>query len=119
MRLRLLLLSFGLLTLAQAGPPSRGLTFAKVGDTELKLDLYLPDHQDKPLGLIVWVHGGAWRGGSRENVDLKGLTAYGWAVASIDYRLSCAPMRPNMICLPTVLRSLALQPVDISPPSSE
>lgn len=62
------------------------IPFARVGDTELKLDLYLPD--GPPPGLIVWVHGGAWRAGSRKGCDLKGMTALGWAVASVDYRLS-------------------------------
>jgi acetyl esterase/lipase len=64
----------------------RDVTFATIGDKTLKLDLYLPD--ESPAGLIVWVHGGAWRGGSRSGVDLKGLTAHGWALASVDYRLS-------------------------------
>ncbi len=71
---------------ALAAPVIRDVTFATVGDTTLKLDLYLPD--GPPAGLIVWVHGGAWRAGSRAGVDLKGLTARGWAIASVDYRLS-------------------------------
>jgi acetyl esterase/lipase len=69
-----------------AGEVHRGLTFARVDDLALKLDLYQPD--GPPAGTIVWVHGGAWRSGSRESVDLKGLVALGWAVASVDYRLS-------------------------------
>lgn len=73
----------------------RDITFARVNDTELKLDLYRPD--GPPTGLIVWVHGGAWRGGSRAGVDLQGLTALGWAVASVDYRLSTAARFPAQI----------------------
>lgn len=73
----------------------RGIPFARVGDTELKLDLYRPE--GPPAGVIVWVHGGAWRGGSREGVDLKGLTAHGWAVASVDYRLSTQARFPAQI----------------------
>ena len=68
------------------------VTFATDGDTELKLDLYLPD--GAPAGLIIWVHGGAWRGGSRANVDLRGMTARGWAIASVDYRLSTVARFP-------------------------
>lgn len=75
---------------------TRDIPFARVDDdTELKLDLYRPEGQ--PAGVIVWVHGGAWRGGSREGVDLKGLTAYGWAVASVDYRLSTQARFPAQI----------------------
>lgn len=78
-----------------AASVERGLTFARAGDMELKLDLYRPD--GPPAGVIVWVHGGAWRGGSREGVDLKGLTAHGWAVASVDYRLSTQARFPAQI----------------------
>lgn len=80
---------------AHAERAVRGVTFATVGDTTLKLDLHLPD--DPPAGLIVWVHGGAWRGGSRENVDLIGLVARGWAVASVDYRLSTVARFPAQV----------------------
>ena len=61
-------------------------TFAQVDGHKLKLDLYQPSGDAK--GVIVWVHGGAWRAGSRKSVALKGMTAHGWAVASVDYRLS-------------------------------
>jgi acetyl esterase/lipase len=60
--------------------------FAQVGEHELKLDLYRPSGDAK--GVIVWVHGGAWRAGSRANCTLKKMTTHGWAVASVDYRLS-------------------------------
>ncbi len=70
----------------QAGKIVRDVSFATIDDTVLKLDLYLPDAA--PAGLIVWVHGGAWRSGSRADVDLKGLVDLGWAIASVDYRLS-------------------------------
>ena len=71
---------------ARAGNIARDVTFATVDNIALKLDLYLPD--GVPAGLVVWVHGGAWRSGSRADVDLKGLVGLGWAVASVDYRLS-------------------------------
>ncbi len=61
-------------------------TFAQVGEQELKLDLYRPSGDTK--GVIVWVHGGAWRAGSRAKPTLKGMTNHGWAIASVDYRLS-------------------------------
>ncbi len=75
----------------------RDLVFAKAGGQELKLDLYLPDNGAKPAGLIVWVHGGAWRAGSRESVDVKGLTKFGWAIASVDYRLSTVARFPAQV----------------------
>lgn len=48
---------------------TRGIEFAKVGDLALKLDLHLPDKQTAPL--IVYVHGGAWRGGVRGQRTLR------------------------------------------------
>ncbi len=62
----------------------------------LQLDLYRPDART-PTGLIVWVHGGAWRAGSRRDVDLAGMTQRGWAVASVDYRLSTVARFPAQI----------------------
>ncbi|GAB5559416.1 MAG: alpha/beta hydrolase [Synoicihabitans sp.] len=61
-------------------------TFAEISERKLQLDLYRPSGDIK--GVIVWVHGGAWRRGSRANPTLLGMTARGWALASVDYRLS-------------------------------
>lgn len=74
----------------------RAIAFATVAGHELRLDLYRPDGA-APVGLIVWVHGGAWRAGSRASVDLKGMTKRGWAVASVDYRLSTEARFPAQI----------------------
>lgn len=71
------------------------VSFASVGGKELRLDLYLPD--GKPAGLVVWVHGGAWRAGSRKSVDLHGLVTRGWAIASVDYRLSTEARFPAQV----------------------
>jgi acetyl esterase/lipase len=75
----------------------RDVKFASAGDTPLLLDLYLPDGGTKPVGLIVWVHGGAWRAGSRDSVDLQKLTERQWAVASVDYRLSPVAKFPAQV----------------------
>ena len=64
----------------------KDVSYATVDGHELALDLYRP--AGDVTGVIVWVHGGAWRAGSRTSVDLKDMTAHGWAVASVDYRLS-------------------------------
>lgn len=75
----------------------RDVKFARAGDSDLLLDLYLPAGDEHPLGVIVWVHGGAWRAGSRASVDLLGLTERGWAVASVDYRLSTQARFPAQV----------------------
>ena len=81
-----------------ADPTQKDIEFATVGEHSLKLDLYLPEA--KPLRkpkLIVWVHGGAWRKGSKENMPLTGLTKEGFAVASISYRLSPVAKFPAQV----------------------
>jgi len=60
-------------------------------DHPLLLDLYLPNNTQNPP-LIVWVHGGAWRAGSKNKCPLTPLLDQGFAIASIDYRLS--PVAP-------------------------
>jgi acetyl esterase/lipase len=82
-----------LVTIAAAAEPRamRDLEYAKVGETSLKLDLYVPPDA-KAAPLVVWVHGGAWRSGSKKETPLLPLTQRGFAVASVDYRLS--PVAP-------------------------
>jgi acetyl esterase/lipase len=74
--------------------------YAWVGDQRLMLDLYLPPRRaqnaDRPP-LVVWVHGGAWRAGSRKDMPLGPLVERGYAVASVDYRLSTAARFPAQV----------------------
>ena len=90
----LLLLGVHLLQAAHAAevePARKDIVYAVVDWNELKLDLYLPKNAAKPK-LLVWVHGGAWRGGSKSDMPLDGLVEAGYAIASVDYRLS--PVAP-------------------------
>lgn len=63
-----------------------GIEFAAVEGHSLKLDLHRPAAENPPL--LVYVHGGAWRAGSRTDVPVLGLLEHGFAIASVDYRLS-------------------------------
>lgn len=74
----------------------RGIEFARVGEHSLKLDLYRPEKIKNPP-LLVWVHGGAWRAGSRDAMPLGKLVEQGWAIASVDYRLSPVAQFPAQI----------------------
>lgn len=76
---------------SMAAEPTRvDIEYAKLGDRSLKLDLYLPkrDTTSSRSPLVVWVHGGAWRSGSKENVPLLRWLDHGFAIASVEYRLS-------------------------------
>ncbi len=72
-----------------------GIEFARVDGLSLKFDLHRPDSEKPPL--LVYVHGGAWRAGSREDVPIIGLLDHGFAIASVDYRLSTQARFPSQI----------------------
>ena len=74
----------------------RDLTYAVQDDKPLTLDLYLPPGTG-PHPLVVWVHGGAWYEGSKEHCPAVPLTGRGYAVASINYRLSREALFPAQI----------------------
>jgi acetyl esterase/lipase len=88
---------------ADAGGDAKRISdveFARVGEHRLMLDLYLPPQSggaDRRPPLIVWVHGGAWRSGSRKDMPLGGLVRRGFAVASVDYRLSPVARFPAQV----------------------
>ncbi|MDB6119261.1 MAG: nlhH 5 [Verrucomicrobiaceae bacterium] len=71
------------------------IEYAIVDGSSLKLDLHLPGAKNTPV--IVWVHGGAWRAGDKSDMPLGRLVAQGYAVASVDYRLSVVAPFPCMI----------------------
>lgn len=73
----------------------KDLEFATVDGHSLKLDLYMPAASDPPL--VVWIHGGGWRAGRKENCEVTWLTEHGYSVASISYRLTDKAIFPAQI----------------------
>jgi len=62
------------------------------------LDIYLPEKAEKRLPLIVWVHGGAWMGGSKDGRSpALQFASEGYAVAHVGYRLSGEAKFPAQI----------------------
>jgi acetyl esterase/lipase len=70
-----------------AAPPLRDVVFAAPESHRLRLDLFLPEDTKNPP-LVVFIHGGGWRNNSYKRCLTPWLTDYGFAVASIGYRLS-------------------------------
>ncbi len=70
--------------------------YASIDDHRLLLDLYLPDRVEG-APLLVWVHGGAWRAGSKSRMPLEALAEEGWAIASVDYRLTPVARFPAQV----------------------
>ncbi len=84
-----------LLTTAALADTQADIEYAKVGEVSLKLDLHRPQAENPPL--IVYVHGGGWRGGSRTDVPIGKLLDEGYAIASVDYRLSTQAVFPAQV----------------------
>ncbi len=86
-----------------SGKPAEGVTlhrdleYARTGAKSLLLDIYLPEAASQPP-LIVWIHGGAWRKGSKGSGGrVRWMTEHGYAVADINYRLSQEAVFPAQI----------------------
>lgn len=90
-----LLWSLILLTSAALADTQTDIEYAKVGDVSLKLDLHRPQGENPPL--IVYVHGGGWRAGSKKDVPIVDLYDKGFAIASVDYRLSTQAVFPAQV----------------------
>lgn len=74
----------------------RDIVFAEVDGHRLMLDLYLPAVDSQPP-LVVWIHGGGWRGGSRKSPKIQDVTKHGYALASISYRFTDKAIFPAQI----------------------
>jgi|JI6StandDraft_1071083.scaffolds.fasta_scaffold03815_5 acetyl esterase/lipase len=80
----------------------RDIAYADTENARQKLDLYLPKVRkgDKPLPVIVFIHGGGWRGGDKSggigNVG-RFVQSGEYAGASIGYRLTDEAQWPAQI----------------------
>jgi len=76
----------------------KDIVCAKIGEREIKLDLYRPPKASGSSPLIIWVHGGGWRSGSKDlPYYVAPLLEHGYAVASVEYRLSKEAVFPAAI----------------------
>lgn len=75
----------------------RDLEYVPGGGRAQSLDLYLPEHADGPLPLVVWIHGGAWSAGSKDRNAALPLMREGFATASVEYRFSQQAVFPAQI----------------------
>lgn len=76
----------------------RDIIYATHDGVDLKLDLYLPEERgDDPLPVVLWIHGGGWLKGSKDNCRISFLARHGFAVASVGYRLTDVARWPGQI----------------------
>ena len=65
----------------------RNIAYVENGHANQVLDLFLPEQPSStPLPLMIWIHGGAWMGGSHSSPPVLFLVSKGYAVASIQHR---------------------------------
>ncbi|MFI6982911.1 alpha/beta hydrolase fold domain-containing protein [Embleya sp. NPDC050154] len=104
----------------------RAVPYGKLeGSRPLELDLWLPEtDRSEPLPLVLFVHGGAWRRGRRDDMGFRTrrwnpgpfarLAKAGFAVACADYRLSGEATFPAPLDdLGTALRWLTLRSAEL------
>lgn len=108
MKRRLAMAVIGLGILAGAGwygyqwmttvtPTMANLAYGTASDRQV-IDLYLPEGATGPVPVVVWVHGGAFRMGDKAGPQsLDALLAAGFAVASVNYRLTGTDIWPAQL----------------------
>lgn len=74
----------------------RDVVYASPNGHDLGLDIYMPDGVVFPP-LVVQVHGGAWRFGSKDGGVPMEFVENGYAVASLDFRASTDAPFPAMV----------------------
>jgi acetyl esterase/lipase len=92
------------LACCQEAPPGfkivRDLDYVGTGNKRQMLDLYLPESKtSKPRPLVVYIHGGGWENGSKNQADvlLNLIKGRDFAGASINYRLTDEAVWPAQI----------------------
>lgn len=92
------------LSSAQSCQTYTGLTYGTYVDRngatqELKLELLVPQGAAGLVPVVVWIHGGGWKSGSRLPIPARvsDLCLRGFAVASVDYRLTTTALWPAQI----------------------
>jgi len=75
------------------------LTYADISPAQ-KLDIYLPEEGDGPFPVIISIHGGAFMGGDKRDIQitpmLEGLK-HGYCVLGVNYRMSGEARFPALV----------------------
>ncbi|EDM27713.1 probable lipase/esterase [Lentisphaera araneosa HTCC2155] len=75
----------------------KDITFAITVEKKLEMDIYFPKGKQENRPMLMWIHGGGWKGGSKKDCKLQWLTEYGYVVASVSYRFSQEAKFPAQI----------------------
>jgi acetyl esterase/lipase len=74
-----------------------GLAAAAGADTTL--DVFSPSDSEGPLPTLVWIHGGAWISGDKQNVDpyVKIIAAEGYTTVALNYTVAPEAAYPTAL----------------------
>ncbi len=104
--LSLLALGAGLEKLADLEPEIpddieeiKDVEYKNVNGKSLQMDFYRPKNADGPLPLLLFIHGGGWRGGKRSDylVYLTSFPQKGYMTATVTYRLKQDSIYPAAV----------------------
>jgi acetyl esterase/lipase len=92
-------------------PDIPDIPYCTVDGVSLTLDLYLPDNDQMPAQVLVYSHGGSFTSGDKQKgsgtIDIPAMTARGYAVAAVNYRLMPAhPFPAEVIDVKCAIRFL-------------
>lgn len=73
------------------------IEYARVGTNSLLLDIYSPKQPIGKLPVVVWIHGGSWKSGSKDPCYIGFMATQNLAIVSINYRLSGVAPYPAQI----------------------
>jgi acetyl esterase/lipase len=75
------------------------VTYHTANNRDNKVDLYLPRGAEGPTPVLMYIHGGGWRAGSKEGNVLRLLPwlEMGWAVVNVQYRLAQVSLAPAAV----------------------
>jgi len=74
------------------------VVYKTVGNWQGRVDIYYPTKTDKPVPLLINIHGGGWRHGVKESQ--RGFSRFfkmGYAVANVEYRLTQVAFAPAAV----------------------
>lgn len=88
-------------------------------DSRQRFDIMLPAGcaGDSRLPLVIWIHGDAWRDGSKADCPVRWLAEQGFAVASVGYRRSDTATFPAQLddcraAVESIIRNAAVWGID-------
>ncbi len=77
----------------------KDIEYKRVGDHALKLDIYQPKNLQHPAPCLIFIHGGSWKSGHKEDylVYLVAFAEQGYVTVSISYRFSQEALFPAAV----------------------